>query len=184
MSLDNFSISWSALIIPGVSIAGIPLGISVENFISALARYAIDKDGAVYKFCDGPSLVMKCNIGRDGNGGCSFLLKDIDLVNYLKRETPALSIGVQDGKIRAIKVYDFSFSGDLASNFVYKGKLKGNVGLGNPVSNLLAFTSLEFDESEGWFYTDSHYGLAEVTGWGVPLDVRPDQCVTAICIVS
>lgn len=49
----------------------------------------------------------------------------------------------------ALKVYDFSFSGDLASEFFYKGLLSGRIGLGSPLSDVLALTSLEFDEGRG-----------------------------------
>lgn len=184
MNAKSFSISWGALIVPEVSLAGIPLTVNVEDFICVLARYAVNKEAQLYQFPEGPLLVMKLNIGSDGNGGCSFLLKDVDVVNKIKREVPAISIDFKNGKVCAIKVYDFSFSGEKAGDLVYRGRLKEGIGLGSDVSRLLDYTSLDFDESEGWFYTDDNYGLVEVTGWGVPLEVRPEQCITAICIVA
>ena len=58
----------------------------------------------------------------------------------------------------AVKVYDFSFPGEPAHRFVYKGLLSGGIGLGSLVSDILPFTSLEFDEAEEWFYTGRDYG--------------------------
>lgn len=55
--------------------------------------------------------------------------------------------------------------------------------MGSLVSDLLPFTSLEFDSAEEWFYTDQDYGGLEVTGWGVPLEDHPDQIVTALCVI-
>ncbi|MCV4344085.1 hypothetical protein OH707_23265 [Pseudomonas capsici] len=150
-----------------------------------LSGYLIDEKNALYQFNDSPVLRLKFyGLDENGNGGYSFALSDASIINELKKFTPALSVMIKCGRVYAIKVYDFSFSGDLAENFIYKGVLPAGIGLGSLVSELLPFTSLEFDSAEEWFYTDQSYGGLEVTGWGVPLEDHPDQVVTALCVIS
>lgn len=184
-SCDDFSISWIAPIVPSVSLAGIPLHVGVEVLDRVLLKYVVDASNSLYKFDSSPELLLK-NHGLDelGNGGYSFSLVDDAVINSLLKKTPALSIMVRGGKVCAVKVYDFSFSGELSQNFIYKGVLSAGIGLGTLVSNLLPFTYLEFDDVEEWFYTDRKFGGLEVTGWGVPLGERPDQVITALCVIS
>jgi hypothetical protein len=186
MTLSNyFSVSWAAPIVPSISLAGIPLGVSAEDLGRVLLKYIVDANNQLYKFENAPSLRLKTH-GLDGlgNGGYSFSLFDDAVINELLKGTPALSIMIREGKVHAIKVYDFSFSGDLAQELVYKGVLPAGIGLGSLVSDLLPFTSLDFDSAEEWFYTDQDYGGLEVTGWGVPLEDHPDQIITALCVIS
>ncbi|MCH5488897.1 hypothetical protein [Pseudomonas syringae] len=184
-SSSDFSISWVAPIVPSVSLAGIPLDISAEVLERVLLKYLVDASSLLYKFENSPDLLLRTH-GLDelGNGGYSFSLFNDAIINNLLKGTPALSIMVRAGKVYAVKVYDFSFSGEFAREFVYKGVLPAGIGLGSLVSDLLSFTSLEFDSAEEWFYTDQSYGGLEVTGWGVPLEDHPDQVVTALCVIS
>lgn len=60
--------------------------------------------------------------------------------------------------------------------------MPAGIGLGSLVSDLLPFTSLEFDSAEEWFYTDQSYGGLE--GRQFLLEDHPDQVVTALCVIS
>lgn len=182
---DDFSISWVAPIVPPISLAGIPLGVSAEVLERVLLKYLVDAPKLLYRFENSPDLLLRIyGLDEFGDGGCSFSLFDDAIVNRLLKGTPALSILVRCGSVFAIKVYDFSFSGDSAQEFVYRGILSEGIGLGSLVSDLLPFALLEFDDAEEWFCTDCDYGGLEVTGWGVPLDDHPDQVVTALCVIS
>lgn len=180
---ESLAISWHAPIVPGTSLAGVPLSIDVDFLECVLLRYLVDRDGGIYRFDQGPELHLASNLDENGNGGYSFSIANDEVVHELKRGTPALSILVRDRRVYAIKIHDFSFPGDLAEQLVYKGALPGGIGLGDLVSDLLPFSVLEFDEAEEWFYTDRSYGVLEVTGWGVPIEDRPDQRITAICVI-
>lgn len=180
-----FSISWSAPIVPGVSLAGIPLNVGLAELEAVLANYLIDKSSSLYRFAESPDLRMaRCDLDDCGNGGVSFSLFNEDMISEFKKGTPALSILIGGGRVNAVKAYDFSFPGEPANELVYKGVLPGGVGLGSLLTDILPFTSLEFDEAEEWFYTDQRYGVLEVSGWGVPLERQPEQIITAICITT
>lgn len=186
MMLSNyFSISWTAPIVPSISLAGIPLGASAEVLARMFLNYLVDEANQLYRFENAPSLrLITHSLDEFGNGGYSFYLFDGSVINELLKGTPALSIMIRKGKVYAVKVYDFSFPGELSQNLVYKGVLLEGIGLGDLVSNLLPFTTLDFDSAEEWFYTDQDYGGLEVTGWGVPLEDHLDQVITALCVIS
>lgn len=185
MPLDSFSVAWDASVIPGVSLAGIPLHASAVDLETVLSKYLIDKNSLRYKFEGAPDLCLSgYSLDEVGNGGYSFSIFDSGIISELKKGVPALSILIRSGRVCAVKVYDFSFPGEPAHSLVYKGLLSGGIGLGSLVSNLLLFTSLEFDEAEEWFYTGRDYGVLEVTGWGVPLEEQPNQLITAICVIE
>ncbi|MDU9393745.1 hypothetical protein [Pseudomonas sp. zfem002] len=158
----EFFIDWHAPIVPGVSLAGIPL----------------------YRFPGSPILQMhRHGFEQCGDCGFSFSVFDDAVINDLLKGIPALSISIRDGRLYAVKVYNFSFPSDPAEQFIYKGCLPGGMVLGSPVSDILPLTSLEFDEAEEWFYTDPNYGVVEITGWGVPISDKPGQIITAICVI-
>lgn len=184
MSTEDFKISWEAPIIPCKSLAGIPVHASAKLLKSVLARYVVDEEGLLYQFEDSP--ILKVEIyepDSDGDSGYAFSLSDDTVINRLLKGKPALSISLRNDKVTFIKIYTFSFSGDEAENYIYKGTLPGNIGLGSLVSELLPYTRLELDETEEFFYTDAKYGEVEVTGLGVPLEDEPDQHITAVCII-
>lgn len=66
----------------------------------------------------------------------------------------------------------------------YQGKLCGDIGLGDPVDDLLKYTELEFDNAEEWFYTDKEYGGLEVTGYGSDLNDEPGQMIMALTVIE
>lgn len=181
---EDFKISWKAPITPCKSLAGIPVHASAKLLRSVLARYVVNEESLLYQFEDSPILKMEIyEPDSEGNGGYNFSLSDETVINKLLKGTPALSISLSNDRVTFIKIYDFSFSGDAAENYIYKGTLPGNIGLGSLVSELLPYTRLELDETEEFFYTDTQYGEVEVTGLGVPLEDIPDQHIIAICLI-
>lgn len=180
----EFSISWVAPIVPSVSLAGIPLHVDADVLKYVLLGCLVDESNSLYRFNDSPVLRLKFyGLDKNGDGGYSFVLSDTSVVNELNKFTPALSIVIKNSKVRAVKVYDFSFSGDQAQGLIYKGTLPEGIGLGGLVSDLLPFATLEFDEAEEWFYTDEDYGGLEVTGWVASLEDHPNQVITALCVI-
>lgn len=111
-----------------------------------------DKNSLRYRFKGAPDLCLS-GYGLDecGNGGYSFSIFDDEFVSELKKGVPALSVLIRSGRVYAVKVYDFSFPNEPGHRFVYKGLLSECIGLGSLVSDILPFTSLEFDEAEEWF---------------------------------
>lgn len=164
--------------------AGIPLGMGGEHFGQVLSEYLVDAQRGLYRFAEGPELVARGGIDEAGNGGYAFSLADQRLVDELKSMIPALSVGVRDGVVWVIKVYDFSFKGDQAEPLIYQGKLPGGLGLGDKISRVADFCALEFDDAEEWFYASWDEGLAELSGWGGTLLDQPDQLITAIAVVA
>ncbi|MHC5192160.1 hypothetical protein ACYSUW_00165 [Pseudomonas frederiksbergensis] len=180
----EFSMSWVAPIVPSVSLAGIPLHVDADVLKCVLLGCLVDEGNSLYQFDGSPVLRLKFySLDEGGNGGYSFALADVSVVNDLNKFIPALSVVIKSGEVCAVKVYDFSFSGEQAQSLIYKGTLPEGIGLGGLVSDLLSFTALEFDEAEEWFYTDEDYGGLEVTGWGVFLEDHPNQVITALCVI-
>lgn len=181
---DLFAISWSAPIVPSVSLAGVPLHVDKGLLMTVLATYIIDEHCMLYQFDGSPVLRFSADLDERGDGSLFFFLNDDHLIHKFNKGTPALSVRIKEGVVYAVKAYDFSFPGEPVRNFVYKGILPGGLGLGSLVSDLLKFTDLEFDEAEEWFYADARFGGVEITGCGVPLEDEPRQVVTAICVIS
>lgn len=175
--------SWRAPVVPGVSMAGIPLGMSGERFQHVLAGYRVGAHSGRYRFAEGPELVARGGIDEAGNGGYAFSLADKECVDELMSMTPALSVGVRDGTVWVIKAYDFSFKGDAAEPLIYQGKLPGGLGLGDKLSNASAFCALEFDDAEDWFCAQWGEGRVELSGWAGTLLDQPDQLITAIAVL-
>lgn len=185
MNLDaGFKISWNAPVLPGASLAGIPLGISSDVLMGKFQEYIVGSND-VYKFYSSPELRLTTQ-GLDafGNGSYSFFLFDDAAVNKFLKNLPALYIMIRKWSVFAIKVYDFSFPGEASQALRYRGRLPSGHGLGDLVSEIKKFSNLEFDDAEEWFCASCEYDGLEVTGWGVPLEDRPDQVVTALCVLS
>ncbi len=190
----TISISWSAPILPSISLAGIPLGMHVEDFERAIKQYVIDDKAGLYKFTDSPVLLMMKSFDSDGCGGYGFFVHDVDLTNwqlYYDRpdhpgvETRALHVLVREWKIYAIKTWLYeSVAQGYKPVSSYQGKLPEGIGLGDLVRDLSPYTELEFDSSEEWFYTDEKYGGLEVCGYGSDLSDDPDQIITSLTVIA
>ncbi|MCF3481046.1 hypothetical protein GUV60_13525 [Stenotrophomonas maltophilia] len=175
------AIDWDAPIVPGVSMAAIPLHASYGDLDAAIAAFLIDADAQLYRFKDGPDLRLE-RYGPDehGNGGLLFSLPGGDPTG----DMAALSITIGDWGVRAIKVYALGMPWDVVARKSYRGLAAGSVGIGSLVSDFLGFTELHFDEAEEWFCSGGQYAALEISGWGVPLEDEPEQVVTAICVVA
>lgn len=190
--IKDKSVSWVAPILPSVSMAGIELGMSIEKLSNLLSFYEIDTKNNLYKFEMSPILkLVRSNSNEDEI--YLFSVYDKDLTNwrlYFNRpdhagvNPRALGIVVRNGKVFSVKAWHFEKlkDGDGPKN-IYRGKLPGSVGLGDPVSNLLLHTKLTYDDAEEVFYTDLEYGALEVTGYG-DLNEYPDQVILAIAVVA
>ena len=134
MPLDSFSIVWDASIIPGVSLAGIPLHASAVDLEAVLSKYLTDKNSSLYRFEGAPELCLsRYGLDDRGNGGYSFSIFDDEIVSELKKGVPALSVLIRSGRVYAVKVYDFSFPGEPAHRLVYKGLLSECIGSLNEI---------------------------------------------------
>ncbi|POD67864.1 hypothetical protein [Pseudomonas syringae group genomosp. 3] len=157
---------------------------SAKLVSSVLDRYLIDEQNSLYQFEDSPILRLKTyNPDSNGESGYEFSLYDDTVIDRLLKGIPALSIVLRDEKVTFLKVDNFSFPGDSAEQFIYKGELPGGLVLGSNISKLLPLTDLDFDDALEWFYTDSKYGEIEIGEWGVPLEDEPDQIINSICII-
>lgn len=191
---SDFSISWTAEIIPSQSIAGIPIGVSVENFDRVLGKYLVDESKGLYRFEGSPVLSSEKYFDANGNGGYGFSVFDLELTRwrlYYDRpdhagvDSRAFHVLFRAGKVFAIKVWLFESLrvGENPSSS-YAGKLKEGIGLGDLVRDFLAYTELEYDSAEEWFYTDQNYGGLEVTGYSAgDLTDWPDQNIRVLTII-
>ncbi|WP_164280684.1 hypothetical protein [Stenotrophomonas indicatrix] len=175
----GFSVDWHAPVVPGVSLAAIPLLAPYADLEVALATHLVDANLLLYKFNGGPDLRLEKHLLDEyGDGGFLFSLFCGDDGSNMA----ALSISIKGWAVRAIKVYALGEPGDAVTRYSYRGLTAESIGLGSLVSDFIGFTELYFDEAEEWFYSQSDYGAIEVTGWGVPLEDEPQQIVTAICV--
>jgi len=192
--LDRFSIAWDAPVIPSKELAGIPLGIAIEEFECVLSQYLIDAEKCLYQFDGAPVLVLEKGFDSNGDGGYGFSVYNKKLTNWrLYFSTPdhagadprALNVIVRSWKVYAVKAWMFENlkEGSRPVNS-YRGKLCGGIGLGDLVRDLLAYTELEFDNAEEWFYTDKNFGGLEVSGYGVDLNDEPDQMIMALTVIE
>lgn len=192
----NYSISWTAPIIPNKSLAGIPLGLEKDAFDQKIQEYISLDNKKHYKFDQSPELEL--SIIELGNQDFDYLFKisDLDLINWkiffnnkdsVGIDSRALCVAVREGKVSFIKVWQFYLhkEGDEIYHS-YSGKLPGNIGLGSHVKDLLQFTTLDFNSSEEWFVLGEKYEGVEVTGLGIDLDLEEDldQLISAICVNS
>ena len=185
-------VSWVAPILPSVSMAGIELGMSTEKLLNLISFYEVDSENKLYKFEMSPILkLVRSNL--NGDEIYLFNVYDKELTNwrlYFNRpdhagaNPRALGIVVRNDKVRSVKVWHFEKlkEGGRAKN-IYRGKLPENVGLGDPLSNLLSYSKLTYDDAEEVFYADLEYGALEVTGYGDLMEY-PDQVILAIAIVA
>ena len=177
----DFSVLWDAPVVPGVSLAGIPLLASYSDVEMAISTYLVDAELMLYRFSRGPELRLQSRVlDGHGNGGWLFALPHDDGSG----RTAALSISIRCWTVRSIKVYALGLPGDVIQSHSYRGATAESIGLGDLVSSFLGFTRLDFDEAEEWFYTDDAYGSLEISGWGVPLEDEPEQIVTAMCVTA
>ncbi|WP_218173458.1 hypothetical protein [Pseudomonas gingeri] len=190
----DFVISWRAGIVPSQSLAGIPLGISVEDFEKNLSRYVIDESRGLYKFQGSPILTLGKELDSNGDGGYGFSVFDRELTgwrlyfstsDHAGADPRALYVIVRSWKVFAVKVWMFENLRleELPVNS-YAGKLQEGIGLGDLVSEFLKYTELDFDDAEEWFCTDENYGGLEVTGYGGDLSESPDQTIRALTVIS
>jgi len=188
---DN-KISWRAPIIPSISLAGIPIGLDVVDFDNLLELYLIDSGSLLYKFEESPVLRLAKH-ESDFESIYLFHVHDVEMTNWRLYfaspnhagvNTKALAVIFRNGSVHAVKVWNFELAKEgMKPKNVYSGRLPGGIGLDDPVNCLLQYTDLQFDEGEGWFYTDENYGGVEVTGYGDLADY-PDQTIMAIAVIA
>lgn len=192
-SMSNTIISWNEPIVPSYSLAGIPISLHLEEFKKLLFSYLVEREKNVYQFESAPLLQLKQSVELNGDENFLFNVHDRDMTNWsLYFNTPhhaganprALAIVFRENRIHAIKVWHFEkLEKDQKPKHIYRGKLIENIGLGDPVKNLLLYTRLQYDEAEECFYTDEKYGGLEVTGYG-DLEDHPDQEIMALTVIS
>jgi len=135
--LDDFTVSWEGQIIPSKSLAGIPLGISIEDFERGIDKYLVDGDKSLYKFINSPILSLGKEFDSNGDGGYGFSVNDLELTNWrLYFNSPdhagvnprALYVIVRSWKVYAVKAWMFENlkEGDRPVNS-YRGKLCGGI---------------------------------------------------------
>lgn len=192
--MSDFSILWTAPIIPSYSLAGIPLGVHVKDVEKVLNKYALKDMEGMYRFVGSPVLRVEKYFDSMGDGGYGFHIVDLELTNWRLYydspdhpgvETRALHVLARNWKVYAVKVWVCeSLADDNKPVNSYQGKLPEGIGLGSFVRELLPYTDLEFDSAEEWFCTSEEYGGLEVTGYCCDLDDRPDQIITALTVVK
>lgn len=186
---QSAAISWTAPIIPSVSLAGIEVGLDIARLEEMLSRYLVDEN--LYQFEQSPLLQLRRS--TSGNDRLFvFSVRDTDLTNWrLHFASPdhagvdprALGIVIRQDRVHAIKAWQFeSLKDDEKPTNSYRGRLPGNIGLGDRVNDLMAQVSLTYDDAEGVLYTGPEYGGLEITGYGEP-DDYPDQPILAITVI-
>lgn len=178
-------ISWNAPVVPGKSLAGIPLDINSDALVEALEHYRLKSASDIYQFESSPLLKrIETSLNDFVDEAYVFVLLDDSRIHKFNKGTYALGVALNNQKILEITAYNFSFPGDEVEGLVYRGRLPGGAKLGSKVSDLLAHTDLIFDDDEERFYTTEPYGLLRIDGQGVPLDHVANQYISAITLLQ
>lgn len=189
-AVEDHVISWVAPIVPSVSMAGIRLGMNVDELTDLLSRYAVDVPNRLFRFEMSPILQLKRS-ESDGDEVFLFSVYDRELTNWrLFFDRPdhaganprALAVLVRGGEVYAVKAWHFEKlkNGDRPRN-IYAGKIVGHIGLGDYVADLLPYVNLTYDDAEEWLYADGEFEGVEITGWGT-LEEYPDQIIMAVSV--
>lgn len=158
-------IDWIAPVEPGHGMLGLTLGLSLSS-----VRALFGENGSVVTFPNSPKLTIDYN--KDG----AILLRAADLKDqkYDWQNIVARLVFEDDVLIGIIVLGN---RGNEA--YAYKGKLFGKIVLGAPVSDLLEFGSIDYDDTEEVFFSDQWNGI-EIGGAGAcDLFVNPAQLITS-----
>lgn len=79
---DDLSISWNAPIISSHSIAGIPLGLDVDDLNELLQIYLLERGNNLCQFSESPVLNLKKITNVDGTETYLFSVNQRDLTNW------------------------------------------------------------------------------------------------------
>lgn len=185
-------LSWVAPIIPSVAMAGVRVGMNVDEFLKLLSICAVDYERSLYKFEMSPVLKLVYSSNNDEEL-FSFEVHDKDLIKWkLYFDAPdhpgvdprAFSILIRSGKVFAVKVWNFEQvkQGEIPKN-IYKGTLPEGIGLGGSVRELSLRMKLIYDDIEECFYAENDSGFVQINSLG-DLQDYPDQVIRAICVFS
>lgn len=187
----NFS--WEAPIIPGLSIAGIELGASLEDFKFLLSSFCLDSEEGLYRLPGAPLLSLKI---VEGGGRVYFVFSVAELEltgwfsqfpdsNKILSETRALVVAFLDEKVFNVSVWMFDYFDSLGDQKLansYQGCLAEGIKLGSRMSYAASYFELGFDEGDEWFYAKNGGVIFGGSG-GVDLDESVDQVIHMIMIV-
>jgi hypothetical protein len=187
------SISWCASIVPGSTLAGIELGMSLEDFKTSIDAICIDCMKGLYKIPGAPLLLLEIT-EKPGWVCFEFSVADLSLTGWYLQfpdsqkvlsETRALVVAFSEQKVSSISVWMFDYFeslGDKKNTYSYQGCLPVGIKLGSRMECAASCYELNFDEGDEWFYTKS--GGIIFGGGGVgSLDDSKDQVVDMIMVV-
>ncbi len=159
-------IDWAAPIEPGRGMLGLTLGMPLSE-----VRHRLGDPGTTRTFANSPRLTVEDR----APGAINLRAADIENTAHDWQNIVARLI-FEQGELAQIVV-----SGDLHhAQHLYKGQLFGNIGLGAPVADLLAYEKFQYDDVEEVFFSERLPGL-EVGGAGAcDLAVDPAQAVTSV----
>lgn len=159
-------IDWAAPVEPGRGMLGLSLGMRLSE-----VRDLLGGPGTTRTFANSPRLTVEDR----APGAIILRAADIENIAHDWQNIFARLI-FEQGELAQIMV-----SGDLHhAQYRYKGKLFGNIGLGAPVADLMAFEKFQYDDVEEVFFSEQLPGL-EVGGAGAcDVAVDPAQAVTSV----
>lgn len=167
-------LDWSAPIVPGVSIAGIPFGTPIDALVSALQAHSVSpEDPYVVRFANSPVLRFEA----DNSGFC---VRAAEIKKNYDWQDVVMGLDFTNGLFTFARVDSVGWDG-----FSYKGKLFGSVGLGDPANLLLShYQRVIYDDAEEWLYCSGGPLSIRVAGTSCPLESDPKQPVSIICVAS
>lgn len=157
---------WSAPVEPGFGMFGLALGLSVDAVRSMLG----DAGNIV---ANSPKLMV------DYKSNQLALLRAIDIMDcQYDWQNIMARMMFEGGVLSGIRV-----DGNLGFEaYAYKGKLFNKIGLGSPVSDLLEFGRLDYDDVGEVFYSEQWGGI-EIGGSGAcDLSTNPGQVITTFTV--
>lgn len=159
-------IDWAAPVVPGHGMLGLTLGMTLDS-----VRDLLGEDGSIIEVSNSPRLT----VDYSKSGAVLLRASDLGSSTYDWQNVVARML-FEGNELTGIIVL-----GDRGNEaFAYKGKLFGRVGLGAPVSELLEFGPIEYDDVDEVFFSDQ-WGAVEIGGAGAcDLSANPAQVVTSL----
>lgn len=168
-------LSWSADIIPGGALMGVNLGMTLVEFKALLCKENVSSGmNGLVKFDNSPLLKFE-----ESENGFSVLAADISNVSY-EWQREVMDIGFDDGRLIYFRVIS-----PIDTRFEYKGKIFGDIGLGEKVECLRKYYSeIIYDDVEEWFYFKNGPIGIRVSATDDFKDNEFNGLINSICIQS
>lgn len=132
MGAEMIKIDWVAPIVPGLSLAGVDLGTTLEEFKISIGKYCVGSLRGLYEFSGAPPLLLSISESAE-KAYFRFEIFDLNLTGWnlqfpgsakVLSETRALVVAFLEGKVSSVSVWMFDYFDSMGVNrlaYSYQG---------------------------------------------------------------